>query len=84
MRAGRANRTRGLAAGGSAIKETVLGTKIVFKRKLDQYGRIEKYKHRLVAQDFRQVKGVHYVKSFFPTPAQASVRMAFGFIAILG
>ena len=64
--------------------KTVLGTKMVFKRKLDQHGRIEKYKCRLVAQGFRQVKGVHYIESSSPTPAQASIRMVFGIIATLG
>lgn len=38
----------------------LLGTKIVFKRKIDENGNIEKYIDRLLAQRFRQVKGVHY------------------------
>lgn len=57
---------------------------MLFKQKLCQHGRMEKYKRRLVAQGFRQVKGVHYAESFSPTPAQASIRMVFGIIATQG
>ncbi|CAN0441603.1 unnamed protein product, partial [Ascophyllum nodosum] len=37
--------------------KTVLGTKTVFKRKVGQDGRVEKYKCRFVAKGFRQIKG---------------------------
>ncbi|CAN0244411.1 unnamed protein product, partial [Ascophyllum nodosum] len=40
--------------------KTVLGTKTVFKRKVGQDGRVEKYKCRFVAKGFRQIKGIHY------------------------
>ena len=48
--------------------KTVLGTKTVFKRKVDQDGRVEKYKCRFVAKVFRQIKGIHYQESSSPTP----------------
>ena len=55
-----------------------------FKQKLEKHGRIEKYKYRLAAQGFRQVKGVHYAECSSPTPAQASIRMVSGIIATQG
>ena len=61
----------------------VLGTKTVFKRKVGQDGRVEKYKCRFVAKDFRQIKGIHYQESSSPTPTQLSIRMALAVMALL-
>ena len=49
--------------------KTVLGTRIVFKRKLGKDGQVEKYKCRFVAQGIRQIKGLHCQESSSPTPA---------------
>ena len=58
-------------------KETNLfGTKTVFKRKVGQDGRVEKYKYRFVAQGFRQMKGIHYQEPSSPTPTQSVIWMA--------
>ncbi|CAN0170208.1 unnamed protein product, partial [Ascophyllum nodosum] len=61
----------------------VLGTKSVFKRKVDQDGRAEKYNCRFVAKGFRQIKGIHYQESLSPTPTQSSIRMALAVVALL-
>ena len=53
----------------------VVGTKIFYKRKVGQDGKVEKYKCRFVAQRFWQVEGVHYTEKYSPTPATASIRM---------
>ena len=53
----------------------VVGTKMLFKRKIGQDVKVEKYKGRLVAQGFWQVEGVHYTEKYTPTPATASIRM---------
>ena len=53
----------------------VVGTKMLYKRKIGQDGKVEKYKCRLVAQGFWQVEGVHYTEKYPPTPATASIRM---------
>ena len=53
----------------------VAGTKMLYKRKLGQDGKVGKYKCRLVAQGFWQVEGVHYTEKYSPTPATASIRM---------
>ena len=53
----------------------VVGTKMLYKRKIGQDGKIEKYKCRLFAQGFWQVTGVHYTEKYSPMPATASIRM---------
>ena len=53
----------------------VVGTKMLYKRRIGQDGKVEKYKCRLVAQGFWQVEGVHYTGKYSPTPATASIRM---------
>ena len=53
----------------------VVGTKMLYKRKIGQDGKVKKYKYRLVAQGFWQVEGVHYTEKYSPTPAKASIRM---------
>ena len=53
----------------------VVGTKMLYNRKIGQDGKVEKYKCRLVAQGFWQVEGVHYTEKYSPTPATASIRM---------
>ena len=56
----------------------VVVTKLLYKRKLRQNGKVEKYKCRLVAQGFWQTGGVHYTEKYSPTPATASIRMHIG------
>lgn len=56
----------------------------MFKRKLHECGRIEKYKYRLLAPGFRQLTCAHFEESCSPTPAQASIRMVLQTIAVLG
>ena len=53
----------------------VVGTKMLYKQKIGQDGKVEKYKCRFVAQGFWQVEGVHYTEKYSPTPATASIRM---------
>ena len=62
--------------------KTVLGTRLVFKRKIGKDGQVEKYKCRFVAQGFRQIKGLHYQESSSPTPTQSSIRMALALMAL--
>ena len=53
----------------------VVATKMLYRRKIGQDGKVEKYKCRLVAQGFWQMEGVHYTETYSPTPATASIRM---------
>lgn len=52
----------------------LLGTKWVYKRKRDQQGKIVKYKSRLVAQGFTQIKGVDYDEIFAPVIGMTALR----------
>lgn len=48
----------------------VVGTKTLYKQKICENSEVEKYKQcRLVAQGFRQGKGLHYQETLLPTPA---------------
>jgi hypothetical protein len=49
--------------------------KWVFKRKLDQYGKIAKYKARLVARGFSQVPGVDFEETYSPVSRLSSLRL---------
>ena len=53
----------------------MVGTKILYKRKIGQHGKVEKSMCRLVVQGFWQVAGLHYTDKYSPTPATASIRM---------
>ena len=53
----------------------VVGTKMLYKRKIGQDGKVEKYKCRLIAQGFWQVEGVHCTEKYSPRPATALIRM---------
>ena len=53
----------------------VIGTKMIYKRKIGQDGKVKKYKCRLVAQGFWQEEGVHYTEKYSPTPSTAPIRM---------
>ena len=54
----------------------MVGTKVLYKRKIGQDGKVEKYKCRLVAQGFwPQVESVHYTETYSPTPATGSIPM---------
>ena len=62
----------------------VVSTKILYKRKIGQDGKAEKYKCRLVAQGFWQVEVIHYTEKYSPTPATASIRMLLAMAAAKG
>ena len=53
----------------------VVGTKMLYKRKIGHDGKVEKYKCRLVGQGFWQMEGVHYTEKYSPTPVTAAIRM---------
>ena len=52
-----------------------LGCKWVFKVKTNEEGEVERYKARLVAQGFSQVKGADYDETFCPVVCHESLRM---------
>ena len=51
----------------SWYKDTnVIGTKWIFKNKIDAFGNITRNKVRLVAQDYNQIEGIDFDETFAP------------------
>ena len=55
----------------------------VFKRKLDQDGKVSRYKARLVAKGFSQVDGVDFNQTFAPVAKYKSIRTVLAIAAAL-
>jgi Reverse transcriptase (RNA-dependent DNA polymerase) len=53
----------------------IIGTKWVFKNKKDQEENVMRNKARLVAHEFRQMKGLDYDETFAPVARLESIRM---------
>ena len=56
----------------------------VYKRKRDKEGAIDRYKVRLVAQGFSQVKGFDYNETYSPVARFTSIRFLLSISSILG
>jgi hypothetical protein len=51
-----------------------IGSKWVFKKKLNAEGKVEKYKARLVAKGYSQIKGIDFGEIFSPVAKLTSIR----------
>jgi hypothetical protein len=51
-----------------------IGSKWVFKKKLNAEGKVEKYKVRLVAKGYSQVEGIDFGEIFSPVAKLTSIR----------
>ena len=51
------------------IGRNPIGSKWVFKKKLNAKGKVEKYKSRLVAKGYSQVKGIDFGDIFLLFPS---------------
>ena len=63
--------------------EAVVGSKWIFKKKRSADG-LTKYKARLVAQGFSQIKGVNYDETYSPVVRFTSLRLLFAYAARRG
>jgi hypothetical protein len=52
-----------------------IGSKWVFKKKLNAEGKVEKYKARLVAKGYSQVEGIDFGEIFSPVAKLNSIRL---------
>ncbi|KAI3665330.1 hypothetical protein L6452_43954 [Arctium lappa] len=53
----------------------VIGTKWVFRNKLDEHGTVTRNKARLVAQGYRQEEGIDYDETFVPVARLEAIRL---------
>ncbi|GJT26173.1 retrovirus-related pol polyprotein from transposon TNT 1-94 [Tanacetum coccineum] len=57
------------------ISQSVIGTKWVFRNKLDEYGIVSRNKARLVAQGYNQQEGINYDETYTPVARLESIRI---------
>jgi hypothetical protein len=53
----------------------IIGTKWIFKNKQDEHGIVVRNKARLIAQDFSQVEGIDFGKTYAPVARLESIRI---------
>ncbi|GJU87997.1 retrovirus-related pol polyprotein from transposon TNT 1-94 [Tanacetum coccineum] len=58
---------------------TIIGTKWVYSKKLDENGVVSHNKARLVAQGYNQQKGIDYDKTYAPIARLESIRILLGY-----
>ena len=64
---------------------SVIGTKWVFKNKLDESGKvIKKNQARLVTQEYDQQEGIDYNETFAPVAGLEAIRILLAFAAYKG
>jgi hypothetical protein len=56
--------------------------RMVLQEKIDAFGRISRYKARLVAHGFKQIYGQHFNVAYAPLVSLATIRMIFTYAAI--
>nr|GEU70767.1 retrovirus-related Pol polyprotein from transposon TNT 1-94 [Tanacetum cinerariifolium] len=62
---------------------TIIGTKWVFRNKLDENGVVSRNKARLVAQGYNQQKGIDYDETYAPVARLESIRILLAYACAL-
>ncbi|KAJ9536517.1 hypothetical protein OSB04_un000311 [Centaurea solstitialis] len=62
-------------------KRTIIGSKWIFRNKLDEIGTIIRNKARLVAHGYRQEEGIDYDETFAPVARLEAIRLFLAFAA---
>ena len=64
-----------------SINRTIIGTRGVFRNKLDEHRTITRKKSRLVVQLYNQEEGIDYDETFSPVPRIEVIRILIVFAA---
>ncbi|GJR96621.1 retrovirus-related pol polyprotein from transposon TNT 1-94 [Tanacetum coccineum] len=62
---------------------TIIGTKWVYRNKLDENGVVSRNKARLVAQGYNQQKGIDYDETYAPVARLESIRILLAYACVL-
>ncbi|GJZ57198.1 retrovirus-related pol polyprotein from transposon TNT 1-94 [Tanacetum coccineum] len=62
---------------------TIIGTKWVFRNKLDENGIVSRNKARLVAQGYNQQEGINYDETYAPVARLESIRILLAYVCAL-
>ena len=62
----------------------VIGTKWVFRNKLDENGNVVRNKARLVAKGYNQVEGIDFDETFAPVARLEAIRILLAFASHMG
>jgi len=57
------------------VEQNIIGTKWIFKNKIDEHGTVIQNKARLVAQGYTQIEGVDFDETFAPVAKLESIRI---------
>ena len=63
--------------------QSVIGTRWVFRNKLDENGKIVRNKARLVAQGYNQEEGIDYEETFAPVARLEAIRILLAFASFM-
>ncbi|GJV20641.1 retrovirus-related pol polyprotein from transposon TNT 1-94 [Tanacetum coccineum] len=64
--------------------KTIIGTKWIYRNKMDEYGIVIKNKARLVAQGYKQEEGIDYDETFAPVARLEAIRIFLAYDAYIG
>ena len=66
------------------VDRTVIGTRWVFRNKIDENGVITRNKSKLVVQGYNQEEGTDYDETFAPVSKMEAIRILIAFAAFMG
>ena len=66
------------------VDRTVIGTRWVFRNKLDENGVITRNEFRLVVQGYNQEEGIDYDETFAPVSRMEAIKILVTFVAFMG
>jgi len=62
------------------IQKNIIGTKWVFRNKLNEQGEVTRNKARLVAQSYSQQEGIDYTETFAPVTRLEAIRLLLSYV----